>query len=244
MNRNGGRPIRIAHAYGNRRDKIEAAANADIDFMEADLWYRGGEVWVRHERRLGCLPLLFDRRPQGVDSIGPWAVTVFPSRYYVRLDVNPLRLTELLERTQGRCGLLLDIKGSYAGEGARAYAETLGRNLAQARPATGGVIVCGGAEVLDRVREAAPDLDVRYSIEKQRHWENFTRRLEADSHLRGVCMSREFLNDEIIRFLGDKGLRAFCWTVDDPAEARRLLALGVDGIISNNIPLLEELGSG
>ncbi len=242
MNRNGGRPIRIAHAYGNRRDKIEAAANADIDFMEADLWYRGGEVWVRHERRLGCLPLLFDRRPQGVDSVGPWALTVFPG-YYVRLDVDPLRLAELLERTQGRCGLLLDIKGSYAGEGARAYAQALARNLAQA-PRQESIIVCGGAEVLDRVREAAPDLDVRHSIEKQRHWENFTRRQEADSHLRGVCMAHEFLNDEIIRFLGDKGLRVFCWTVDDPAEARRLLALGVDGIISNSIPLLEQLGSG
>jgi hypothetical protein len=243
MNRNGGRPIRIAHAYGNRRDKIEAAADADIDFMEADLWYRGGEVWVRHERRLGSLPLLFDRRPQGVDSVGPWALTVFFG-YYVRLDIGPLRLGELLERTRGRCGLLLDIKGGYAGEGARAYAQALARNLAQAEPTTGGIIVCGGAEVLDRLREEAPHLDVRHSIEKQWHWDGFTRRLVADSRLRGVCMAREFVNDEIVRFLEDKGLRVFCWTVDDPAEARRLLALGVDGIISNSIPLLEQLGSG
>lgn len=243
MNGKRERPVRIAHAYGNRRDKIEAAANADIDFMEADLWHRGGEVWVRHERRLGCLPLLCDRRPRGLDSIGPWALTFFP-RHYVRLDVNPLRLAELLERTQGRCGLLLDVKGSYTGKKARAYAQTLVRTLAQGPVATGEVILCGGTEVLDRVREAAPHLDVRYSIEKQRHWENFLRRLEADSRLRGVCMARKFLNDEIVRFLGEKGLRVFCWTVDDPGEARRLLALGVDGIISNNIPLLEELGSG
>jgi len=243
MNRKGGRPTRIAHAYGNRRDKIEAAADADVDFMEADLWYRASEVWVRHERRLGSLPLLFDRRPQGVDSVGPWALTVFPG-YYVRLDINPLRLTELLERTQGRCGLLLDIKGSYAGEGAQPYARTLARTLAEAGPATGGVIVCGETEVLDQVREAAPDLDVRYSIEKRRQWENFLRRLEADSRLRGVCMAREFLNDEIVRFLGDNGLQVFCWTIDDAAEARELLALGVDGIISNSIPLLEQLGSG
>lgn len=243
MSRKGGRPIRIAHAYGNRRDMIETAANADVDFMEADLWYRAGEVWVRHERRLGCLPLLYDRRPQGVDSVGPWALTVFP-RHYVRLDINPLRLAEVLERTQGRCGLLLDIKGSYAGEGARTYARALARNLAQAQPTTGEVIVCGEMEVLDRVREAAPDLDVRYTIEKQRHWEGFLRRLEADSPVRGVCMDHEFLSDEIARFLEDKGLRVFCWTIDDPAQARELLALGVDGIISNNIPLLEQLGSG
>jgi hypothetical protein len=242
MNCSGGRPIRIAHAYGNRPDKIEAAADADIDFMEADLWYRAGEVWVRHERRLGCLPLLFDGRPRGVDSVGPWGVTVFPG-YYLRLDINPLGLGELLERTKGRCGLLLDIKGSYGEAGARSYARTLARALAQAGREE-SVIVCGGAEVLDQVREAAPDLDVRHSIEKQRHWDGFLRRLEADSHLRGVCMAREFLNDKIMRFLKDKELRVFCWTIDDPTEARKLVALGVDGITSNNIPLLEQLGSG
>lgn len=242
MNRDSGRPTRIAHAYGNRREKIEAAAAADIDFIEADLWYRGGEVWVRHERRMGCLPLLYDRRPRGVDRTGPWALTVFPG-YYVRPDVNPLGLAELLERTQGRCGLVLDIKGIYGEEGARAYARTLARALAEARREE-SVIVCGGAEVLDQVREGAPDLDVRHSIEKQRHWEGFLRRLESDSDLRGVCMAAAFLNDEIIQLLRDKGLRVFCWTIDDPAEARELLERGVDGITSNSIPLLERLGSG
>lgn len=234
------RPVRIAHAYGNRRDKIEAAANADIDFMEADVWYRAGELWVRHERRLCFLPILADRRSRGVDSIGPWALPLFLG-YYLRLDIDPLRLTELLDRTQGRCGLLLDAKGG--GGSALAYARTLARNLADARPPTGEIIVCGGTEVLDRVREVAPHLDVRYSIEKPQHWEDFKRRVEADSSLRGVCMAREFLNDEIIQYLKDKGLQVFCWTVDDLAEANRLLALGVDGIISNSIPLLEELGS-
>jgi len=241
MSRDGGRPTRIAHAYGNRRDKIEAAADADIDLMEADLWYRGGEVWVRHERRLGSLPILFDRRPQGVDSLGPWALTVFPG-YYVRLDIRPLGLAELLERTQGRCGLLLDIKGSYGEEGERSYAQTLARTLARSQRQE-SVMVCGGAEVLDQVRKEAPDLEVRHSIEEQRHWDGFLRRLEADDNLRGVCMAHEFLNDEIMQFLRDKGLQVFCWTIDEPAEARRLVERGVDGITSNNIPLLEQLGS-
>ncbi len=242
MNRDGGCPIRIAHAYGNRRDKIEAAANANIDFMEADIWYRAGKIWVRHERRLGCLPIVADRRPRGVDSIGPWALPLLLG-YYVRLDINPLTLTELLERARGRCGLLLDAKGDYHGEGARAYARTLARDLADAQPPTGEIIVCGGTEVLDRVREVAPHLDVRYSIEKRLHWEAFLQRQEADNGLRGVCMAREFLDDDIMRTLKEKGLLVFCWTVDDSAEARRLLALGVDGIISNSIPLLERLGS-
>jgi glycerophosphoryl diester phosphodiesterase len=241
MNANGGRPLRIAHAYGNRRDKIEAATTADIDFIEADLWYRAGEVWVRHERRLGFLPLLFDQRPQGIDSAGPWALTVFPG-HYIRLDVDPLRLGELLERTAGTRRLLLDLKGNPSGDAARAYADTLTKILAQAE-CEQSVIVCGQTDVLDDVRKAAPHLDVRHSIEKQQQWDRFLRRLEADPDLRGVCLHHGLLSDERAQFLKGKGLQVFCWTVDDAADARRLVGLGADGIISNSIPLLEQLGS-
>ena len=239
MNRSGGRTVRIAHAYGNRRDDIEAAAAADIDFIEADIWYRAGEIWVRHERRMPFLPILFDRRPRGVNNIGPWALTVFP-KYYARLDVAPLTLKELLERTRGRRKLLLDVKGDHAEEDARAFARTLARTLAETGCAE-SAIVCGQTDVLDTVREVAPHLDVRYSIEKEWQWEKLPRRLEARPGLRGVCVDREFFSDAVARTLEEAELDVFCWTVDDPAEARRLVELGVDGIISNSLPLLEQI---
>jgi len=242
MNASGGRPLRIAHAYGNRRDKIEAAATADIDFIEADIWYRAGELWVRHERRLGFLPLLFDRRPQGVNCVGPWALTVFPG-HYIRLDLDPLTLSELLKRTRGTRRLLLDLKGDHPTAAARAYAQTLARTLTDAK-CEESVIVCGQTDVLDDVREAAPHLDVRHSIERQQQWDRFLRRLEADPSLPGVCLHHKLLSDERAQLLEEKGLQVFCWTVDDPAEARRLIRMGVDGIISNSIPLLEQLGGG
>ena len=107
MNRGDGRPLRIAHAFGNRRHRIEAAIAADVDYIEADLWYRAGEIWVRHERRLGSLPILYDRKPRGMNRFGPWSLTVFPN-HYIRLDIRPLRLVELLEATRGKRRLLLD----------------------------------------------------------------------------------------------------------------------------------------
>jgi glycerophosphoryl diester phosphodiesterase len=240
MSGNGARALRIAHAYGNLRDKIETAAAADVDFIEADLWYRAGEVWVRHERRLGCLPLLYDRRPVGVESVGPWAIPLF-ARYYLRLDVDPLRLTELLGTTRGRRRLLLDIKDKLDEEDGRAYAGVLVRILAEAG-CEESAILCGQTATLDSVREIAPQLDVRYTVEKQGQWDGFLRRLDTDRGLRGVSMYYKFLSDPVARFLEENGLEVFCWTVDDPEEARRLVALGADGITSNSIPLLEELG--
>ena len=240
MNGGGGRPLRIAHAFGNRRDRIEAAIAADVDFIEADLWYRAGDIWVRHERRLGFLPLLYDRKPRGMNSFGPCSLTVFPN-HYVRLDFRPLRLAELLEATRGKRRLLLDLKDDHSPERARAYAGALARVLREARCAESS-IVCGQTDVLDSVREVAPELDVRHSIERQQQWDAFLRRLDADPALRGVCLHHEFLTDPIARLLEERGLEVFCWTVDEREEARRLVALGADGIISNNLTLLAEMG--
>jgi len=239
MNRGGGRPLRIAHAFGNRRHAIQAAIAADVDCIEADLWFRGGEIWVRHERRLGFLPLLYDRKPRGMNRFGPWSLTVFPN-HYIRLDVSPLRLPELLEAAGGKRRLLLDLKDNHARDRARAYAGALSRVLREAGCAE-SALVCGQTDVLDSVREVAPGLDVRYSIERQRQWEAFLRRLDADPAIRGVCLHHELLTEPIARLLEERGLEVFCWTVDDRGEARRLAALGVDGIISNDLTLLAQL---
>ncbi len=239
MNRNDHRPVRVAHAFGNRRSKIEETADADIDFIEVDLWFRANDVWARHERRLGPIPLLFDRRPRGVESVGPCAITIFPN-YYARLDVRPLRLVEVLERTQGRCGVLLDIKGSEIHQRARAYARTLAAIVDPFRGER--LIVCGQSHpVLHELREVAPHLDVRPSIEKDQQWQSLQRLLKADGGIRGVCMHRNFLDDHIAGFLEDNELEVFCWTVDDADEARSLVGRGVDGIISNNLSLLKDL---
>jgi glycerophosphoryl diester phosphodiesterase len=56
-----------------------------------------------------------------------------------------------------------------------------------------------------------------------------------------VCIEHRFLNEERVRFIEEQGVDLFCWTVDDPKEARRLVAGGADGIISNNLELLANL---
>ena len=43
----------------------------------------------------------------------------------------------------------------------------------------------------------------------------------------------EALSEEIVKELHDNGIEVNCWTVDDPADAERLAAWGVDYITSN-----------
>lgn len=52
----------------------------------------------------------------------------------------------------------------------------------------------------------------------------------------GLVVSRAFM-----RKLHAAGATVWCWTVNDPARARRLAALGVDGIITDNPALLRRV---
>jgi glycerophosphoryl diester phosphodiesterase len=50
-----------------------------------------------------------------------------------------------------------------------------------------------------------------------------------------VVTHYRLMDDPLIGRLHRAGLRALCYTVNDPAEARRLLALGIDGLITDAV---------
>lgn len=50
-----------------------------------------------------------------------------------------------------------------------------------------------------------------------------------------VVTAYPLMDSAVIARLHDAGLHALCYTVNDPAEARRLLALGIDGIITDEV---------
>jgi len=52
------------------------------------------------------------------------------------------------------------------------------------------------------------------------------------------------VTEATVRWCHARGLRVNTWTVDEPAEMRRLIALGVDGIITNKPDLLRSVLAG
>jgi len=234
--------LRIAHAYGNTRQRLRAALDAAVDVIELDAWYRGGQIWVRHERRLDPLPLLVDKCMRG-HPLPPLSLPL-GKRWYVRLDFNRLKLDDVLETVAGQKGLLVDLKGAYRARQNHEFARALVRTIRE-HGAESWVSVCGQFwPVLDDVRREAADLEVRYSVERVYQWEKFIRLVGDDERVCRVCIEHRFLNEERTRFIEEQGVNLFCWTVDNPKEARRLVAAGVDGIISNDLTLLARLRDG
>jgi glycerophosphoryl diester phosphodiesterase len=230
--------VRIAHAYGNSRGSLQIALASEADMIEVDMWYRGGDLYIRHERRLRWLPILYDQVMKG-HKLGPFAIRI--GKYFIRPDIHTLKLDELLETVDGQKRLLLDVKGYYHAPQVDAYVETLVRKIRE-HGAERWVAVCGQTyPVLHRLREIAPEIQVRYSIQQEYQWERFLRLMENDPTVRSVCIAYGFIDADKARLMEERDVDLYCWTVDDWDDARRLVRQGVDGIISNDLKLLAAL---
>lgn len=68
--------------------------------------------------------------------------------------------------------------------------------------------------------------------------QNFS--LIAPAKLEGVSLSWNIIDNDVMKNAQSLGLEVYTWTVDDPAEAQRLVSLGVKGITTNRPGWLEE----
>jgi glycerophosphoryl diester phosphodiesterase len=233
---------RIAHGYGNSREHLALALEGPVDYIEADVWYQDGRLAVRHERKLGPLPLLFDEKQKGHAGHEPGRYGLSLGRWYVKLQISPLYLDDVLALARGRRRVLVDVKVSGRGR-----QSAFARDLAQTVRLAGmgdQVTFCGqNWLVLKRLRVIDPGLHVRYSIGAQRQLAAFGR-VRQDETLRGVCVHQSLLSAQLIDILKRRGLDVWTWVVDDAAEARRLVAMGIEGIISNRLDVLGALGEG
>jgi len=59
--------------------------------------------------------------------------------------------------------------------------------------------------------------------------------------LDGVNLQSQLIDDEIMKLANKLGIKKMlCWTVDDPAEAKRLVKLGVKAITTNRPAWLKD----
>lgn len=232
-------PVRIAHGFGNSRRRLSRALIGPVDLIETDVRFQDGKIAVRHERKLGPLPILIDEKSSlGLKSEHRWRLPLW--RWYIALERNPLALEEVLAKAKDKRGLLLDLKGQYGDREAalaHALAEMLQR-MGMEEQAT----ICGqNWPLLDHVRAAAPHLKVHYSIDSTDQLEAFQAMLEHDP-IRRICLNQSLIEEPLIERLKGLGMTIYTWTVDDLRRAHELLEMGVDGITSNSLEMLGLLG--
>jgi glycerophosphoryl diester phosphodiesterase len=89
--------------------------------------------------------------------------------------------------------------------------------------------------VIEKVKEIAPELNTGFIFDEEHPIDIF------DGNWEYVCSKRNIVDAEFVRRAKQKGKKVFVWTVNYPAEMKKLIGLGVDGIITDVPDVLREI---
>jgi hypothetical protein len=209
-------PFLVAHRAGNDLSRLRLAEELGVGLVEADLHLFAGRLEVRHLKRAGPFPILWDGW-----QLGP------PRR-------RRLELRDLIAATRPETELMLDLKGldprlahrvgaALAGEHVPRHITVCARNWRLLGPLTG----------LPNVRVVH---SVRTRTELRALWRRFDRR-----PVRGVSIHRDLLDAELVVRLRARTDLLRSWPVDSEDTARRLADWGVQGLISQSFECLAPL---
>jgi glycerophosphoryl diester phosphodiesterase len=197
----------VAHRAGNDLARLREAEGAGAELVEADVRLWRGRPEVRHLKSLGPLPILWDR----------WELA------------NPftprLTLPQLLDATAPGTELMLDLKGRDP---------RLARAVLDALRPPRRITVCARAWRLLEPFAAEPHVRTVYSVGSFRQLQALLRRSEG-SLLDGVSIHEELLTRETAAELRRRSGVVMTWPVNTLERARELVALGVDGLISDDL---------
>jgi len=208
----------IAHRAGNNLHHLEEALEAGVDAIECDFWHARGRLVLRHERKLPGIPVLYDK-------------------WFIRWAWGVVSLRRLLREINFRTELFLDIKSSTP-RAADAVLSLYHDNDAM-MPRT--AVSSRQWKLLDRLAAARTDLRIYNSVGRASAIDALLRRMERDHPPAGTSIRHTLLSPAVVRRLHGVGLEIYAWTVNNHDRARELLSWGVDGIISDDTGIFEEL---
>lgn len=210
------RPLTIAHRAANHIDLLRAAEEAGVDLVEADIRPWKGRIEVRHLKTMGPIPLLWDR----------WKLS---PGWTLRFQLEDL-LAEVGPDTE----LMLDIKPGDESLPQRA-AELVREHL----PGREYTVSGQNWDLLDHFTRE-PGVRVIYSVGNGRLLR------EVVDHVRevgaeAIGVHRRLLTPETVKQLREVVPLLVSWPINTDTHLRQLQEWGVNGIISDSLPLLRTL---
>jgi glycerophosphoryl diester phosphodiesterase len=202
-----------AHRHGNDLELLSAAEKSGVDFVEVDIHLFRNELDARHEKTVGPLPIVWDRRR--------WPSWNPPRQ----------RFGEVLASAHPETTFYVDLKGWH---------RRLSRRVIAALDARPGYVVSARAWWLLHPFRALDHVRVLHSIGAawQLRWFRLRRR---GAVLDGVSIRSDLLTAEIVAELKSRAEVVFAWRVASFAHACQLEQWGVDGVIVDSLDLAREL---
>ncbi len=232
--RDGGRFIRIAHrgasgsAPENTHAAFAAALDLGVDMIEIDCQLSSdGELVVIHDE-------ILDRTTSGSGPVAtsPWSLLA-------TLDAGAWRggafqgervprLADVLVQLAGRAALNVEIKSAHD---VGAIEPRLAATITAHGAADWVVFSSFHAAAVRNLRVAAPWAHIGILWDQVATADALA--LAAEVAARCLIPNQRYVDAALVEEAHARGLGVWVWTVNEPAEMRRLLALGVDGLFSD-----------
>jgi glycerophosphoryl diester phosphodiesterase len=209
--------LAIAHRAGNSLAGLHDANALGVDVIECDVHHHRGRLEVRHLKTAGPLPFLWDR----------WELA--------SARAPRLGLRELLEAERHGTTFMLDLKGR-SGSAGIAVARLL-HELGGDRPVLACCRYWPSVEVVSELPFVQPVLSARNRVEVAR----LRARLTGGRPVHGVSVHRSLLDEALVAWFRDRVQVVMTWPVNDAATMREVLALGANGVISDERDVLAAL---
>jgi glycerophosphoryl diester phosphodiesterase len=230
-------PLLIGHrglntvAPENTLEAIEAAADQGAHGVEVDVRQTAdGALVVFHDRDLWRLA----RCPDRIEDIACSRLTSVNLGGGARVP----RLADVLRLCADR-GLLLNVELKRDVPARRRLVDAVATTLQQLAQADQPLVVSSfDPAMLRRFRSAAPDTPIAVLYTKRHRW---VRWLATPLSASALHPPRELVERAEVARAHAAARRVMTWTVNDVDEARRLLAQGVDGIMTDDPAALRGL---
>ncbi len=219
--------LRIAHrgapsfADGNTDLAVIAALKHQPDLIEIDV----------HGTKDGRIVLWHDDEVKTAGQRFKIAETEYDVLRQLRFRDNAriIRLEEALEITDGKAGLLIDLKAKHLEV---AIAPILQQHHAE------NAVVCGGF-VSSLKSFQADGIKVSYTPDPVQ--DIFWQRRQELWTWDAMTVHHRTVSKALLTRAGEVGMRVIAWTVDDTKRMQELIALGIHGITTNKIEILSAL---
>ena len=216
----------------NTMAAMVAAVEAGAEFAELDVGLTlDGEVVLMHDRTL-------DRTTNGSGDLGDHSLEEIRgleagSWFGEGFTGEPIpTLREVIRFAKGQLKLNIEIKNSQE-EPTIASAVV---DIIRSEDFVGECMVTSfSRETVEEVKRIAPEIMTGFIFGEDYPADAFQGGWEV------LSSNYRVVDSTFVARAKEGGKKVHVWTVDDPAEMRRLMELGVDGIISNRPSLLLEV---
>lgn len=221
-----------AEAPENTIKAIQRAIDLHVDFIEIDVHLTQDHVPVLlHDshinRTTNATKILsveeMSRHALKEFDAGSWFSPHFAGETIPTLD-------EVLALQRGSTGLMIELKRGKADPAKLVAAVIQSLHRAAVTPENDKIIIGSfSIEILHEMQKQAPEFAIIGNVQDIHLLQTF-----HDHNFGHLALWRKLFTHALMDDLHSRGCEVWTFTVDDPHEARALISIGVDGIITND----------